>query len=250
MLVIPGHGPGGVALGTIWRGSWVGNCGLCPGVVQMVCQQQVHGTEVTSRLVLGESSVPFHPYACMLWTTWNHSKEFLCQVSTRSHCWNVPLWLMLALSSSQEFLHRYWQFCCWLGPGTMHACICPWPLLILGNTHIGTHQSCWWPGSDTVHVHTPPWLLCALRCSRVFPHWPPPGPTGGQRSVPHAQSPRVLWRAAFATPACRFMHPPCELGNFLALLMKARPVDNSRQEGGSIGSLAGMLGYGWGSGAD
>lgn len=64
VLGIPGHGPRVVALGAIWRGSWVGTCGLCPGVVQMVCQQQVQGTEVTSRLVLGESSVPFHPYAC------------------------------------------------------------------------------------------------------------------------------------------------------------------------------------------
>lgn len=89
------------------------------------------------------------------------------------------------------------------------------------------------------------WPLGTLGCSwEQFLHWHLQGGAGGQGSSLHAHSPSVLWRAALAPPAYRFMNVPCELGSFLVLLM-----DNSGQQGRTAGSPAGHKGMGRGQGS-
>ena len=69
-----------------------------------------------------------------------------------------------------------------------------------------------------------------------IPHQCLPGPAGDQGSAPHMPSPDVLWRIALVAPACRYLHPPCELGNFLVLLIGAGLADYGREQGGILGS--------------
>lgn len=85
-------------------------------------------------------------------------------------------------------------------------------------------RSCWWPESVSLHIPSQP--LCTPGCSREFLLQHPPFLLM-RRVRPFTHSPasdtcsRLLWGVASAAPGCRFMHPPCWLGNFLVLLMGA-----------------------------
>lgn len=88
---------------------------------------------------------------------------------------------------------------------------------------------------DSVSIHLP-FFPCTL--------WPAPENSHiGAPQVPlmtrdwawHSCSSVVLWGVALASPAHRFMHFPCEPGNCLVLLMKAKLMNNSRQKVSTAG---------------
>lgn len=82
-LGAPGHGPGGYALGTHWKGSWVDTCGFCAWWERILASSRSGVYSGTSGLAPGESPVPPYLYDHAYSGAIGTSREFLPQLPAR-----------------------------------------------------------------------------------------------------------------------------------------------------------------------
>lgn len=178
MLEFPGHGPGDLTLGALWRSSCVDTCGFCARSGRVVGQQQVRSTlQVTPRLAPAESPAHPHPYTHVF-------SGLLGTVVGNSSVGYPPGPGGCVESGSMYFTTQtlYTLGCC-----QEFLCQCL-PVY-------------WWPGSGTMCVYVPPWPLCTLSCFGEFLYQCVLVSTHDLGSGLAHMFLTVLWGAALVTPA-------------------------------------------------